>query len=147
MRPLYAHTLTSSECEIPDHESITPSPSSVEPAVSLGPSTPVVKEHSTHLSRSPVSTLAASITEGTPEWYLKKLQDKTVDAQQLVTLQTILKGKDTRYDLSSENVKPELKSRCAAGLIVSLNFVECPSWPIGYINLVRRRVLGRSPAV
>ncbi|KAJ3555998.1 hypothetical protein NM688_g2271 [Phlebia brevispora] len=99
-RPLYARSLTISECELSDHGSVTPSPSSLDSAISRGPTTPVMKDLPTTPitpSRSPVSTLAASITEGTPEWYLKKLQEKNLDTKQLVSLQTVLKGKDASW--------------------------------------------------
>lgn len=99
VRPLYAHNLTSSDCELSENDPVTPSSSYLGPALTLGPTTPVMKDRSNSLlNRSPVSTLAASITEGTPEWYLKKLQDKTLNAQQLTALQSILRSKDARYD-------------------------------------------------
>ena len=122
MRPLYAHVLTSSDCELSEHGSVTPSPSSLEPALTLGPTTPVMKDRSNSLlNRSPVSTLAASVTEGTPEWYSKKLQDKTISNEQLTALQSILKSKDARYGTCEYVLRTSYINdmRYAAGSVIS----------------------------
>lgn len=125
-RPLYAHELTASDpSEEPEHETVTPSPSSIGPATSIGPSTPQIKQFTaSRAPRSPVSTLAATITEGTPEWYLKKLQDKTINSQHLSSLQTILRGKETRCACSISHYVFILYSRDSN-----------PSWITHFVEL------------
>ena len=36
-------------------------------------------------------------TAGTPQWYIKKIQDKTASRKQMADLQALLQGGDTEY--------------------------------------------------
>ena len=97
MRPLYANELTVPDAEPAKPDTLSPSPSTIDKPVPAAPSTPRLRERTTsQTTRSPVSVLAASITEGTPEWYLKKLQDKTLEGQHMTSLQNLLRAKDLK---------------------------------------------------